>query len=362
MSVCVARQTERTFGWGYLCSTLSFLLLLPLSLDERVMNQEKESPPPHQRQDEEEEEQTPLSMPAAASMNENEEPKHEEEKIRAAAAALVLDPEQPPLIEREAKKRDALQEDDPEEESAAPPPLVRTQARQLSRVGAMAIAGINASFVVEPPPAEPETDEENPPLTTLEATASNASTYYSVASTVAVPDVTATLVSDAEYEAELQRVILRTAVRASKVETEEEETETKKWSRGFILSIFCGSLVLIIIIATAVFTASPDWFEPEVDSEDSDDVIAPQALDDDAVSDNEKELDFFLKGRSFDGGEALNLYASPQRKFFFWLFSRESNEFVLKLILLPFCAILLKHNHRNCATIHCRGIPRTCIG
>ena len=281
------------------------------------MNQEKESPPPHQRQDEEEEEQPPLSMSAAASMNENEEPKHEEEKIRAAAAALVLDPEQPPFIEREAKKEDALQEDDPQEESAVPPPLVRTQARQMSRVGAMAIAGIHASSVVQSPPAEPETDEENPPLTTLEATASNASTYYSIASTVAVPDVTATLVSDAEYEAELQRVILRTAVRASKVETE-EESETKKWSRGLIISIVCGLLVMAIIIATAVFTASPDWFEPAVDNKDSNDVIAPQALDDDAVSDNEKALDFFLKGRSFDGGEALKLYASPQRKFFYF--------------------------------------------
>uniref|UniRef100_A0A7S3KWS7 Leucine-rich repeat-containing N-terminal plant-type domain-containing protein n=1 Tax=Amphora coffeiformis TaxID=265554 RepID=A0A7S3KWS7_9STRA len=251
------------------------------------------------------------------------------------------------------------QQGEQDEEAPAPPSLERARARQISRVGAVAVAGIDAT----PAPAAnidlpTAGDEENVLMmnhqlqqqqqqqsTTFPTEApTSTSTLGSDATTTTTdmpppsqmilqPNVTATLVTDEEYEAELHRVILRTSVKASRVETLEassDDERRKQWNHCVTtIVIFCTALLCIVILGTVVYLVLPDdtfrvgedgSSSSSLTNNDNNDATvgvgfptgAP-TLAEEYLSDNEKYLVNFLKERSFDGGEALRKYASPQR-------------------------------------------------
>lgn len=239
-----------------------------------------------------------------------------------------------------------LDEDIP---SPPPPPLERARARQISRVGAISIAGIGASsspYVLDSeqsssssPPTLPGSllpstsinqqtpDEEN----NLDARSScaEASAQDSSSTLPSAINVTATLVTDDEYEAEIQRAIMRTAVRASKVEAIPEEEERRdglqrpKWNGPVIFcSIFGTFLLLIVILGLSFYLVAPE--DAFGDGSDDPDRIPddPILSDDYVLNQNEEVLVNFLKNRSFDGGEALRQYASPQSKYTWPFFFR----------------------------------------
>eukprot|EP00977_Amphora_coffeiformis_P015957 scaffold4825_cov153-Amphora_coffeaeformis.AAC.4 len=201
-----------------------------------------------------------------------------------------------------------------ESPAALPPPLERTQARQISRVGATAVAGIGVSTTtttttndadVDLPTAGPMDDDGDeelaaPPLVVY-------SSLGTVATNTSDPEVMATLVSDDEYEADLRRAIIRTSVKASKVETIPENSSTaassKTYERMMCAGICFGVLMAIILVSVFVWLANNDDDKGQARIPEG---LPPIAVDEDALVN-------FLMVRSFDGGEALQEYASPQR-------------------------------------------------
>ena len=217
------------------------------------------------------------------------------------------------------KKKDPQELEDEESPAALPPALERAQARQISRVGAMAIAGIGASTMTTEPdanidlPTAGADDEENNNDCPAPPSLVAHSSLGTVASTNLEAQVTATLVSDDEYQADLQRAIMRTSVRASKVETVPETTAAaneRKYKKLICVGICFGSLMAIILVAVLVYLAMAD--DPL--GEDSDDIGLPGGGYNGPPPANEDALVKFLVDRSFDGGKALERYASPQSK------------------------------------------------
>ena len=199
-----------------------------------------------------------------------------------------------------------------EETAPAPPSLERAQARQVSRVGAIAVAGIGASRPVEDISLDLEQAAAEPPPPPVAFSSLGSTSDESLISAV---NVTATLVTDDEYEAELHRVIMRTSVKATNVETiEEEEDKRRRTSRcEWCLSVVCFFFI-VVVLGTTLFLAAPGS-----SFRDNDDGVEPPVEDpaDESVNVfSEKDLEQFLKLRSFDQGEALRDYNSPQRKIF----------------------------------------------
>lgn len=286
-------------------------------------------------------------------------------------------------------------DDDDEEEAPAPPALQRSSARQISRVGAVSVAGIDATnngsdalvaggALAPPPHIDLPTagDEENalremnqqrlrrresseggvttttttttdlpPPTsgtsamrsdtvtiaTTTNDDDNNNNTNNEQSSTNFIPvptNVTATLVTDEEYEAELHRVILKTSVKASRVEplgsvpdeTDEQQGRgTKLWKNpclttilifgtALLCTILLGFVVYLLVIPNnGTFLRGNDDRDGG-DGSDSVPTAAP-TFPDEYLSEKQKTLVKFLKNRSFDDGEALRKYASPQRTY-----------------------------------------------
>jgi hypothetical protein len=216
-----------------------------------------------------------------------------------------------------------------EEHEIAPPSLRRSTAARhdVSRVGAVAVAGpgddLSASAVSFGTEDEEEAAIPPPALTSHTTSGSSAATTSTTTSTTSQPpphheiSVTATVVTDDDYEAELHRVLMRTAVRASKVETLPEEQapehddEARKAAARrplwYIACLLCTLFVGLGVASVLWMTVVP---EKNMLRGTADTTEAPTA-----APDLEQELVYWLKDRSFDGGEALREYASPQRTF-----------------------------------------------
>lgn len=202
----------------------------------------------------------------------------------------------------EKSEKNKNSEIDPDDlEMPAPPPLQRAQARQISRVGATAIAGIGAPSTpptsVDSGGADSNDTADPEGATIINGDCSNPLLSSSISQEETTPpsqlpsavNVTATLVTDDEYEAEIHRVIMSTAVRASKVEAIREEP--RKLRPVLLLTMLVGSVLITIVLASAVSLLLP----------------GP-----DGNTSREEALVAFLKERSFDGGVSLREYASPQ--------------------------------------------------
>lgn len=257
----------------------------------------------------------------------------------------ALPPQQPPKEEGEddalngdielgmkTRKRDPQHSAEDEMEAAAPPALERSQARQISRIGATAVAGIDAGTEPaadfdlptagdtepDPPAAAP------PPPPSLVAYSSTGSSTVATHDAAAA-EVTATLVSDDEYQADLQRAILRSSVRASKVEPiPEDESTCKKYQKSCWCAAICFLLLLIPALVAAIIYSG---VANDMIGDSDDPPGKPNREGPPGGPPNEDVLGDFFSERSFDGGEALQEYASPQRKlmkagffffFFFW--------------------------------------------
>lgn len=218
-----------------------------------------------------------------------------QDKMRVSKMALNEESEQIIMVVEEAQVRENVKpgEDEEEEsksdiESTGPPPLQRAQARQISRVGALAIAGIGGP----PLPADESCAADTTGTDTDGESANNDTPLPSAL------NVTATLVTDDEYEAELRRVIMRTSVRASKVEAVHDEEPAEKSCKlsAWLSMVVVGAFLTIGLVALIS-------------------LMVPGVYDDgssEALLGREEALVAFLKERSFDGGKKLRKYTSPQ--------------------------------------------------
>lgn len=214
-----------------------------------------------------------------------------------------------------------------EEHGIAPPSLRRSTAARhtVSRVGAVAVAGPGDALSASAVSFGTEEEEEAAiPVAALDShTTSGSSAATTTTTTSSQPpppieiSVTATVVTDDDYQAELHRVLMRTAVRASKVETLPEEQapahddEARKAAARrplwYIACLLCTLFVGLGVASVLWMTGTP---EKNMLRGTADTTQAPTA-----APDLEQELVYWLKDRSFDGGEALREYASPQRTF-----------------------------------------------
>ena len=194
------------------------------------------------------------------------------------------------LLESSSEKEKG-RDDTVDEEAPRPPTLQR--GRQLSQVGAVAVPGMGAATEAEisADTLDSTSSDSAVPLTSLDREVS----------------VEATLVTEDDYQAELQRVILKTAVKASIVEPHEEESTSSKYGVYFWVSSCAVGWFVLAVLAMAVFLGLHDFSDK--DSDINHDTPSPEK-----PPLNETTLIAFLKHRSFDGGESLRIYTSAQRK------------------------------------------------
>jgi hypothetical protein len=241
------------------------------------------------------------SGPPAIGIEEAEE--QVDQRLPASSASLSP----PPL--RSAKSGPPATGSEEEMEFVPPPTLERAR----SRVGAIAVAGIGASRPVQDDTmADLEQAAAVPPALAANTSSTMGSSLADVSLASAV-DVTATLVTDDEYEAELHRVIMKTSVKATNVEPIHEDEKRKFTCAQWCLALLVAFLVASVL-GTTIFLASSGVAR---DGDDGREPMSPdRPFDDSTETGNEKDLEDFLMRRSFDQGEALRDYNSPQRKVF----------------------------------------------
>jgi hypothetical protein len=266
----------------------------------------------------------------------------ERQESRSAEDALVAPPrmERPPssasvkeadddnkaLPQQLNDDSSSSHDDDVDARALAPPALTRAP-HVAPRIGAVAVAGPGPALSVAD-----ESDYESipPPLAALTSQTTSGSAASTASSSVLMSSppeisVTATMVTDDDYQAELHRVLMRTAVRASKVETlpeqrhdvhesdDEDDAHKARRSSAWYFTCLLATLLIGFALTSVLLATVPSSPLLRGNSIAADaPTAAPSAF---YEVDGEQELVFWLKDRSFDGGEALREYASPQRTY-----------------------------------------------